>query len=255
MRRKLVVANWKMHGDLGRNKVLLEAVVEGVRGLDDADYAICVPHPYLFQAQYMLLGTNVAWGGQNVHQREYGAFTGAVSAHMVADFGCTYVIVGHSERRGQFRETNESAASCLKLAIKEGLTPIFCVGETLEEYEAGLTKEIVASQVEGALERVGIRLLSQIVLAYEPVWAIGTGRTASPEQAQEVHTFIRKLIGHHELTVAENMRILYGGSVNASNASKLFAMPDIDGGLVGGASLLADQFVAICRAANDVSGD
>ena len=250
MRRKMVVGNWKMHGSLDRNRALLAAVSAGVHGLKNADFVVCVPHPYLFQAQAMLQGTNVAWGAQNVHQREQGAYTGAVSAWMIADFGCTYVIIGHSERRGQFRETNESAAACLRVALKANLTPIFCVGETLEEYDAGMTEAVVASQVDGVLERIGVRLMSRLVLAYEPVWAIGTGRTAGPAQAQSVHSFIRQRIAKHDLTVAANIRILYGGSVKAANAAKLLVMPDIDGGLVGGASLDAEEFVAICKAAN-----
>ncbi len=250
MRRKLVVANWKMHGSLRRNRELLEGVARGVRNLRRAEFAVCVPHPYLFQAQMLLQGTNVAWGAQNIHSGEMGAYTGAVSAWMVADFGCKYVIVGHSERRGQFRETNDTAARCIKVAIKAGLVPIYCMGETQEEFDAGITEAVVASQLDGMLEDVGIQLLSHAVLAYEPTWAIGSGRTASPQLAQKVHAFIRGLVARHDLKVAENIRILYGGSVKVSNAAQLFSMPDIDGGLVGSASLDADEFVAICRAAN-----
>lgn len=252
-RRKLVVGNWKMHGSLKRNQALLEGILAGVRDLRRADFAVCVPHPYLFQAQAILQGSNVAWGAQNVFRYEQGAYTGAVSAWMVADFGCTYAIVGHSERRGYFRETNESAVSCIKLAIKAGLTPIYCVGETLEEYEMQLTEAVVASQINGVLDHLGIQLLSRVVLAYEPVWAIGTGRAATPQLAQAVHVFIRQLVARHDLGVAQRMRILYGGSIKAANAAKLLAMPDIDGGLVGGASLLVDEFVAICRAADKLS--
>ncbi len=250
MHRKLVVGNWKMHGTLEQNKKLLSAVIAGLRGYDNADYAVCVPHPYLFQAQSMLQGSNISWGAQNVHQQDEGAFTGAVSAHMVVDFGCTYVIVGHSERRGQFRETNESSAASMKAALKAGLIPLFCVGETLEEYEVGVTETVVASQVDAVLNRLEVQALAHAVLAYEPVWAIGTGRTATPEWAQEVHAFIRARVARHDLGIAERLRILYGGSVKAANAAQLFAMPDIDGGLVGGASLDVDEFVAICRAAN-----
>jgi len=250
MRRKLVVANWKMHGNLRWNRTLLEGIVSGVRDLYHVEIAICVPHPYLFQAQQLLHGSNIAWGGQNVHPNEQGAFTGAVSAWMVADFGCKYAIIGHSERRGQFRETNETAARSIKVAIKAGLIPIYCMGETLEEYEAGVTEAVIASQLNGMLDTVGIRLLSHVVLAYEPTWAIGSGRTATPQQAQSVHAFIRGRVAHHDLKVAEGIRILYGGSVKASNAAQLFAMPDIDGGLIGSSSLDIDEFVAICRAAN-----
>ena len=254
MRRKLVVANWKMHGNLAWNKALLQEVVAGVGGMRHADFAVCVPHPYLFQAQQLLAGTNVAWGAQNVHQSEQGAYTGAVSAWMVADFGCTYVIIGHSERRGQFRETNENAAKSMKLAIKAGLTPIYCMGETLDEYEVGVTEAVVASQLDGVLNIVGIKLLSKVVFAYEPVWAIGTGKTATPSQAQAVHKFIRERVARHDLDVASGMRILYGGSVKAANAAQLMSMPDIDGGLIGSASLAADEFVEICRVANKASG-
>lgn len=250
MRRKLVVANWKMHGNLRWNRTLLQGVVLGVRDLHHADFAVCVPHPYLFQAQAMLQGTNVAWGGQNVHPQERGAYTGAVSAWMVADFGCTYAIIGHSERRGQFRETNDTAARSIKVAIKAGLIPIYCMGETLEEYEAGVTEAVVASQLNGMLDIIGIQLLSHVVLAYEPTWAIGTGRTATPQQAQKVHAYIRGLVAGLDLKVAESIRILYGGSVKSSNAAQLFAMPDIDGGLIGSAALDVDEFVAICQAAN-----
>ncbi len=254
MRRKLVVANWKMHGNLERNRLLLQEIVAGVQGLHNADFAVCVPHPYLFQAQQMLAATNVAWGAQNVHQAEQGAYTGAVSAWMVADFGCTYAIIGHSERRGQFRETNECAARSMKLAIKAGLVPIYCMGETLDEYEAGVTEAVVASQLDGVLNIVGIKLFSKVVFAYEPVWAIGTGRTASPGQAQAVHEFIRARIAKHDLEVAAGLRILYGGSVKPANAAQLLVMPDIDGGLIGSASLAADEFVAICRVANGAPG-
>jgi len=254
MRRKLVVANWKMHGNLAWNKALLQEVVAGVSDMQNADFAVCVPHPYLFQAQQLLQATNVAWGAQNVNQSEQGAYTGAVSAWMVADFGCKYAIIGHSERRGQFRETNESAARSMKLAIKAGLTPIYCMGETLDEYEVGVTEAVVASQLDGMLNIIGIKLLAKVVFAYEPVWAIGTGKTASPGQAQAVHEFIRERVAKHDLDVAANMRILYGGSVNAANAAQLFAKPDIDGGLIGSASLVADEFVAICKAANQAPG-
>ncbi len=254
MRRKLVVANWKMHGNLGRNKVLLNEIVDGVHELQKAEFAVCVPHPYLFQAQQLLSGTNVAWGAQNVHQNEQGAYTGAVSAWMVADFGCTYVIVGHSERRGQFRETNDNAARSIKLAIKAGLTPIYCMGETLDEYEAGVTEAVVASQLDGVMNIVGIPLMSKVVCAYEPVWAIGTGKSATPAQAQAVHEFIRERLAKHDLDLASRMRILYGGSVKSINAAQLFVKPDIDGALVGGASLISQEFVAICQAADKVSG-
>lgn len=249
MRRKLVVGNWKMYGRLASNKALLEGVVAGVREFKGADYAVCVPYPYLAQAQSMLQGGNVAWGAQNLNQHEEGAYTGAVAPGMLVDFGCRYVIIGHSERRGLFQETNASASAKFDAALRAGLTPIFCVGETLAEREAGVTEQVVATQLDAVLNSAGAQGLAKAVVAYEPVWAIGTGKTASPDQAQAVHAFIRQRVAQQDSHVAQALCILYGGSVKAANASELFAMPDIDGGLIGGASLLANDFVAICRAA------
>ena len=249
MRRKLVVGNWKMYGRLARNQALLQGVLEGVRELNNADYAVCVPYPYLAQAQSMLQGSNVAWGAQNLSPQEEGAFTGAVAPGMLTDFSCSYVIIGHSERRGLFHESNEIAAAKFEAAQKAGLTPIFCVGETLAERESGVTEQVVAKQLDAVLERFGAKALAQAVIAYEPVWAIGTGKTASPEQAQAVHVFIRQRVAQHDSQIAQGLCILYGGSVKASNAVELFGMPDIDGGLIGGASLVSEDFVAICRAA------
>ncbi len=238
-----------MFGRLERNKVLLEGVLEGVRDLKNADYAVCVPYPYLSQAQSMLQGSNVAWGAQNLSPQEEGAFTGAVAPGMLIDFGCSYVIIGHSERRGLFHESNEIASAKFEAAQKAGLTPIFCVGETLAERESGVTEQIVATQLDAILVRFGAKALSKAVIAYEPVWAIGTGKTASPEQAQAVHAFIRQRVAEQDGQIAESLCILYGGSVKPSNAAELFGMQDIDGGLIGGASLVAEDFVAICRAA------
>jgi len=249
MRRKLVVGNWKMYGRLARNQALLQGVLDGVRELRAADYAVCVPYPYLSQAATMLAGSNVAWGAQNLGPKEEGAFTGAVAPGMLVDFGCSYVIIGHSERRGLFHESNEIAAAKFEAAQKAGMKPIFCVGETLAERESGITEQVVATQLDAVLVRFGAKALSNAVIAYEPVWAIGTGKTASPDQAQAVHAFIRQRVAAHDAAVAQGLCILYGGSVKASNAVELFGMPDIDGGLIGGASLVADDFVAICRAA------
>jgi triosephosphate isomerase len=258
MRRNLVVGNWKMHGDIKRNQVLLENIIEGVRDLNHADYVLCVPNIYIFQARALLEKTNIAWGGQNVNQFEEGAFTGAISPHMLTDLGCTYVILGHSERRNLFFETNLTAAARFDAAIKAGLTPIFCVGETLAEHEAGLTEVIVASQMDAVMATLSDAdfakaIAVDMVFAYEPVWAIGTGQTATPQQAQSVHQFIRHRIARRNPDAAARVRIIYGGSVRANNAENLFAMPDVDGGLIGGASLLADEFVAICQAANSVA--
>lgn len=258
MRRNLVVGNWKMHGDIKSNQVLLETIIEGVRDLTHADYVLCVPNIYIFQARALLEHTNVLWGGQNVNQFEEGAFTGAISPHMLTDLGCTYVILGHSERRNLFFETNLTAAARFDAAIRAGLTPIFCVGETLAEHEAGLTEVIVASQMDAVMATLSDADFARaidvdMVFAYEPVWAIGTGHTATPQQAQSVHQFIRHRIARRNPDAASRVRIIYGGSVRASNAENLFAMPDVDGGLIGGASLLADEFIAICQAANSVA--
>lgn len=249
MRRKLVVGNWKMYGRLARNKALLEGVLAGVGALKSADYAVCVPYPYLQQAQSMLQGGNVAWGAQNLSQHEEGAFTGEVAPGMLADFGCRYVLVGHSERRAMYHESNEVLAAKFEAALKAGLTPIFCVGETLAEREAGVMEQVIATQLDAVLNRAGAKSLAKAVVAYEPVWAIGSGKTATPEQAQAVHAFIRQRVAKQDSQIAQGLCILYGGSVKPSNAAELFGMPDIDGGLIGGASLVADDFVAICRAA------
>lgn len=238
-----------MHGNLARNKALLEAVLAGVKDLRGADYGVCVPYPYLAQAQSMLQGSNIAWGAQNLSQHEQGAFTGAVAPGMLADFGCRYVIIGHSERRALFHESNEIAAAKFDAAIKFGMTPIFCVGETLQERENGVTEQVVAKQLEVVLNHAGAESVAKTVIAYEPVWAIGTGKTATPEQAQAVHAFIRQRVAQLDGKVAQDLKILYGGSMKPGNAAELMAMPDIDGGLIGGASLVAEEFVAICRAA------
>lgn len=255
MRRKLVVGNWKMHGDLKSNEILLNGVVDQLRDCHQADYVVCVPNPYLFQAREMLANTNIAWGGQNVNQHEEGAFTGAVAPHMLTDLGCTYVLLGHSERRVLFHETNLTAAARFDASIKAGLTPVLCVGETLAEHDAGLTEVIVASQMDAVMatlsdEGFAAAMRVNMVFAYEPVWAVGTGKTATPAQAQNVHAFIRNRIARRNADAAEHVRIVYGGSIKANNAAELFAMPDVDGGLVGGASLSADEFVAICKLAN-----
>ncbi|WP_072294554.1 triose-phosphate isomerase [Nitrosovibrio sp. Nv17] len=249
MRRKLVAGNWKMHGGIAQNRELLAAIVAGTKTVQDADFAVCVPYPYLFQAQSLLRDTSIQWGAQNVSQHEKGAYTGEVSTAMLLDFGCRYAIIGHSERRALYGENDDTVALKFAAALQAGLTPILCLGETLDQREANVTEQVVARQLDAVIESVGIAALSRAVLAYEPVWAIGTGRTATPGQAQEVHAFLRGRIAAHDAGVAAPVKILYGGSVKADNAAELFAMPDIDGGLVGGASLVADEFIAICRAA------
>lgn len=250
MRRKMVVGNWKMHGSVARNKELLEGVIAGVRDLHNADYVVCVPYPYLGQAQSLLQGTNIAWGAQNLCSTKDGALTGAVAPYMLLDYGCTYVLIGHSERRSQFHETDDTAAARFNASLEVGLTPVFCMGESGEERDSDWTDFVVGRQLDSVMRRYGVDVLSRAVLAYEPLWAVGSGHPATPEQAQEVHAFIRKRIARCDPKVAAEVRILYGGSVKPSNAAQLFAMPDIDGGLIGGASLTAEEFVPICRAAN-----
>jgi triosephosphate isomerase len=248
MRRKLVAGNWKMHGGLAQNAELLDAVRSGVAALPGIDCAVCVPFPYLAQAQQKLSGSAVKWGAQNVHQLDKGAYTGEVSAAMLRDFGCSHVIVGHSERRAYYGESSHLVAEKFLAAQKAGLLPILCVGESLEQRESGITEQVVAGQLDALIQLGGVQSLRGAVVAYEPVWAIGTGKTATSAQAQAVHAFIRQRVASHDGKIASGLCILYGGSVKAGNAAELFAMPDIDGGLIGGASLVADEFLAICRA-------
>ncbi len=248
MRKKFVAGNWKMHGNLATNADLLKAVRAGVAGLA-ADVAVCAPYPYLAQARTALEGSNVAWGAQDVSEHMQGAYTGEVSAAMLGEFGCRYVIVGHSERRSYYGDTDAVVAAKFEAAMKSGLVPIFCVGETLDEREKNVTADVVTRQLDAVITRCGIASLAKAVVAYEPVWAIGTGRTASPEQAQEVHALIRARVAREDSGVAAGLRILYGGSMKPGNAKELMAQPDIDGGLIGGAALVAADFIAICAAA------
>lgn len=248
MRQKLVAGNWKMYGSLARNGELLDAVRSGMDQIRGVNCAVCVPFPYLSQAQQKLSGSNVKWGAQNVHQLEKGAFTGEVSATMLRDFGCSYTIVGHSERRAYFGEDSRLVAEKFLAVQQAGITPILCVGETLEQRESGITESVVAGQLDALIQLGGVQALQNGVIAYEPVWAIGTGKTATSGQAQEIHAFIRQRIASLDGQIAAKLCILYGGSVKANNAAELFAMPDIDGGLIGGAALVADDFLAICRA-------
>ncbi|HSG23806.1 MAG TPA: triose-phosphate isomerase [Azonexus sp.] len=249
MRKKLVAGNWKMHGSLQRNKALLEEIKSEAFGLE-CEIAVFAPYPYLAQLQSILSGSPVAWGAQSVSEYAAGAFTGEVSASMLLEFGCRYVLVGHSERRSVFGETDDEVAAKFQAAQKAGLTPVLCVGESLAERELGATAAVVFRQLGAVLDRVGVEALKASVLAYEPVWAIGTGVTASPQQAQDVHAAIRAQVSLLDVGVGSGLRILYGGSVKPQNAEELFAQCDIDGGLIGGAALVADDFLAICRAAN-----
>lgn len=246
----MVAGNWKMHGNLVENKQLLNAIVTGLDGLNKVNFLVCVPYLYLQSVQSALQNTNIDWGAQNVSQYQKGAYTGEVSAFMLNDFDCRYVIVGHSERRALFGENSKIVAEKYQAAQKAQITPILCVGETLEQREAGTTEQVIEEQLATVIKLAGIESLVKAIIAYEPVWAIGTGKTASPEQAQDVHFFIREGIAKQDANIAKGLTILYGGSVKPSNASELFEMPDIDGGLIGGASLVANDFVAICRALN-----
>lgn len=251
MRRKMVVGNWKMHGNLHENKKLLEGIKEGVAHLQNADFVVCVPYPYIAQAQSLLKSSNVSWGAQNMCSTKDGAITGAVSPAMLVDFGCTHVIIGHSERRNLFNETDDTAATRFSAALEAGLTPIFCMGESREERDSDWTDYIVGRQLDSIIRRFGPEVLKNAVLAYEPLWAVGADEPATPEQAQEVHDFIRGRISRCNYEIGSKVRILYGGSLRPDNAAKLFTMPDIDGGLVGRASLTVKEFVPICHAAND----
>lgn len=249
MRRKLVAGNWKMHGTLQQNAALLARIAAGASGLT-CEIAVCPPYPYLGQGQAALQGSSVALGAQSVSEHPVGAFTGEVSASMLVEFGCRYVLVGHSERRAMFGESDAVVAAKFQAAQKAGLVPVLCVGETLGEREAGQTTSVIARQLSAVLDRVGVAALASAVIAYEPVWAIGTGVTASPAQAQAVHAAIRAQVAVLDAGVAEGLRILYGGSVKPQNAKELFGQSDIDGGLIGGAALVADDFLTICLAAN-----
>jgi len=249
MRGRLVAGNWKSNGNLAANDALLGHLRANEAALQGMTCAVCVPFPFLHQTRQALAGSTVKWGGQDVSQFGAGAYTGAVTAGMLREFNCRYVIVGHSERRSIFGESNAVVAAKFLAVLKEGLTPIVCVGETLQERESGAMEQVLGEQLDAVLAAAGPAALADAVIAYEPVWAIGTGKTASPEQAQGAHAFIRARLAAHDKAVAANIVMLYGGSVKAANASELFSMPDIDGGLIGGAALVGEEFLAICRAA------
>ena len=239
-----------MHGSAATNKLLLEGLVAQTASLQKVGCAVCVPFPYLSQAQSILAGSAVSWGAQNVSERAEGAFTGEVSVSMLADFGCRYVIVGHSERRSLFGEGDDLVAAKAGAALESGLIPIVCLGESLEERDRNVTEAVVSRQLDAVIARIGVEGLGSSVVAYEPVWAIGTGKMASPQQAQAVHAFLRNRVAVQDAGVGERLTILYGGSVKGANAAGLFAMNDIDGGLIGGASLDLTEFMAICEAAD-----
>lgn len=248
-RRKLVAGNWKMNAGRAFNQELLAHLGAALSGFEGADVAVCVPAPYLAQVGQLVAGSPVALGAQTLSEHGSGAYTGEISAAMLLEFECRYVIVGHSERRALFGETNAVVAAKYVAADKAGVVPIVCVGETWAEREAGATEAVIAAQLDAVLEVAADDRLAKAVFAYEPVWAIGTGKTATPDQALAVHAFVRARVAARDPVAAASVRILYGGSVSAGNATGLFACPDIDGGLVGGASLKAADFAAICKAA------
>jgi len=250
MRQPLVAGNWKMNGSVESVRELLSGLKAGIGDISKCEVAVCPPYIFIPMAQAELSGTPIPWGGQNLSTEQPGAFTGEIAASMLTDFGCTYVIVGHSERRTLYGEDDVLVARKYAVAQAARLKPILCVGETLEEREKGVTEEVVARQIDAVINLEGVKALADGVVAYEPVWAIGTGVTATPEQAQDVHAFIRKRVAEHDIDVAENLRILYGGSMKPGNAAELMANPDIDGGLIGGAALKAEDFFGICKAAD-----
>jgi len=249
MRRPVVAGNWKMHGSRSANEALLTELEQRLNPEWPVDVVIFPPFVYIADAVRLLDEGTVAVGAQDVCAEPVGAFTGQVAAAMLRDVGCRYVIVGHSERRRLYHEDDVLVARKFAAVREVGLTPVLCVGETLEEREAHLTEAVVARQLDAVTAMNGVASLDHAIVAYEPVWAIGTGRTASPQQAQELHAYLRGRIDAQDAKIARRVRILYGGSVKASNAAELFSMPDVDGGLVGGASLSADEFIEICAAA------
>ena len=249
MRRAMVAGNWKMNGSQAEAAALLEGISGGMAAVKQAEVLVCPPFILIPPVAARLKGSRLAWGGQDMNANASGAFTGEVSGAMLKDFGCTYVIIGHSERRALYGDTDQVVAQKFKAAQSVGLIPILCVGETLDEREANATETVVARQLDAVLAVTGIESWAKSVIAYEPVWAIGTGKTATPQQAQAVHKFIRDRLAGKNAAVAQGLRLLYGGSVKGANAQELFGQPDIDGGLIGGASLNTADFLAICHAA------
>ena len=249
MRGKLVAGNWKMNGSLQSIHALLDGIKQGMGSVTGTEVAVCPPAIYIPEVASMVRDSGIELGSQNICDQDSGAYTGEIAGAMLKEFGCKYAIVGHSERRSLYGESDQQVAARFSAARRNGLIPILCVGELLEEREQGMTESVVGRQLDAVLAAEGIQGFAGVVVAYEPVWAIGTGKTASPDQAQEVHAFIRKKLAGLDGTIADSLIIQYGGSVNAGNAEELFGMPDIDGGLIGGASLKAEDFLAVCRAA------
>jgi triosephosphate isomerase len=247
MRKTIVAGNWKMNASKETVNSLIEGILSGMNEVS-TEVIVCAPFPYLSQVESLINNSKLMLGAQNLNINPAGAFTGEVSADMIKDFGAQHVIVGHSERRSLYGETNAIVAEKTKAAIGAGLTPLLCVGESLEDRESGKTEAIVEEQINAVIDLIGIEAFDQVIIAYEPVWAIGTGLTASPEQAQTVHLFIRNLLANSSEKIAKRTPILYGGSMNAANAADLISCSDIDGGLIGGAALKAEDFLQICKA-------
>ncbi len=252
MRRPLIAGNWKMHGSESQVKALIEGIKQGAGGYTNIDILVLPTFVHLSRVRDLLHHTAIVWGAQNLYLGAQGAFTGEVAGPMLKELGCQYVLVGHSERRALFHEELSLVAAKFKAALEAGLKPILCVGETRAQRESGETEKVIREQLSSVMQFVGIEALREAVIAYEPVWAIGTGLTATPQQAQDIHAFIRQLILQNNVDIAKTIRILYGGSMKPDNAALLLAMPDIDGGLIGGASLDANSFLAICEAASRV---
>ena len=246
MRKTIVAGNWKMNASKDSVDNLIKGLLTGMDGIT-SEVLVCAPFPYLAQVELLIQGSKVMLGAQNLNTNASGAYTGEVSADMIKDFGARHVIVGHSERRSLYGETSAMVAEKTKAALNAGLTPLLCIGESIEQRDSGNTEAVIEKQLSAVIELVGIEAFNQIIIAYEPVWAIGTGVTATPEQAQEAHLFIRSLLAKNDESVAQKTPILYGGSMNASNASELISCADIDGGLIGGAALKAEDFLQICK--------
>lgn len=253
MSKKIVIANWKMHGNLKFNQALLTQYIAALSNLKQTKVVVCAPYPYLAQLQQLLQQTNIAWGAQNLAKNAEGAFTGEVSAAMLKDFGCEYVIIGHSERATAYCESDENIAQKFLQAKQHGLTPILCVGETLIEREAGVMELVIGKQLDTIIKLHGAAIFADTIISYEPIWAIGTGLAATPAQAQAMHKFIRNKIASLDQTAASRLKILYGGSVNPQNAVQLFVVSNIDGGLIGKCSLESQAFEKICAAADSAS--
>ena len=247
--KKVVIANLKMNGSLSFYDDYLKGLKNGLHDIDNIDVGLCVPYPYLAQAQSILNGSNISWGSQNIAKFENGPYTGEVSATMLNDFGVQYVIVGHSERATAYCESNENIADKFNAIKKYNMTPVLCVGENLIEHEAGIMEKVVASQIEAIIKCYGVEIFSDSIIAYEPIWAIGTDMAASPEQTNHMCSYIRKLINQDELNEVKNLKIVYGGSLNSENAVQLFGLKSVDGGLIGRAAINIEEFIKICQSA------